>query len=285
LFGTRSVTRSCNLHTAMGFLDVLLPWSSATAEHEGIAASPSGSPICTDEAFGVELQDSAAYARLRRFGDGEASEILRDTSTDVRNLFGEEACEELEATARNGNGFGEEFLSAVLERYRCRLEEAVEVAVVGGQGAGKSSLINALRDLPHDDDNSAPVGVVETTLEATRYSHRHVDVDKGGVVYVDNPGRDSSALAKADVVLIVTCTRFTPFDRELAARCTALRKPFLFVRTKVDLDVMNERQAKPKLWRSGELTEQSVIARIRTEVRDSLRATCLDLVGASGSFS
>ena len=47
----------------------------------------------------------------------------------------------------------------------------LEVGVTGESGAGKSSLINALRGLGAEDPDAALTGVVETTTEPSPYPH------------------------------------------------------------------------------------------------------------------
>mmetsp|Transcript_36952 Transcript_36952/g.81118 ORF Transcript_36952/g.81118 Transcript_36952/m.81118 type:complete len:588 (-) Transcript_36952:164-1927(-) len=168
------------------------------------------------------------------------------------------------------SGICERYLDAVLQRFQACSREAVVVAILGAQGVGKSSLINALRNLPHEHPQAAPVGVTETTVAATSYKHRFEEASCR-VVFLDSPGRDASRLEAADVVLIVTSGRFTTFDRDLVSMCREHRKPFYLVRTKVDLDVFNETLAKPWAWKTGLLSEVVVLDRIRTELCQNIR--------------
>ncbi|KAL6041184.1 hypothetical protein STEG23_022890 [Scotinomys teguina] len=47
----------------------------------------------------------------------------------------------------------------------------INIAVTGESGAGKSSFINALMGVGHEDQGAAKVGVVETTMERNSYKH------------------------------------------------------------------------------------------------------------------
>lgn len=70
-------------------------------------------------------------------------------------------------------------------------KRAIKVAFVGSSKAGKSTLINTLRNLKSKDLGAAPIGNgVEKTLKATRYGGVVCRVDGVKVVYdiYDNPG-------------------------------------------------------------------------------------------------
>lgn len=63
----------------------------------------------------------------------------------------------------------------VVDIIQKSLEEAenahLDVVVIGESGTGKSSFIKALRGLSHEEEGSASVGVVDTTLKKTPYQH------------------------------------------------------------------------------------------------------------------
>lgn len=48
---------------------------------------------------------------------------------------------------------------------------SLHIAVTGESGTGKSSFINAIRELDSDDEGAAKTGVTETTTDPTPYEH------------------------------------------------------------------------------------------------------------------
>ncbi len=60
----------------------------------------------------------------------------------------------------------------------------LNIAVAGGSGVGKSTLINTFRGLSANDIDAAPVGVVETTKKVIEYN----DPKHPEFIYWDLPG-------------------------------------------------------------------------------------------------
>ena len=61
--------------------------------------------------------------------------------------------------------------SAISDALRDIDNAPLNIAVTGEPGTGKSSFINALRGMEHDEEGAAPTGLVETTLERISYKH------------------------------------------------------------------------------------------------------------------
>lgn len=129
------------------------------------------------------------------------------------------------------------------------IEGTINVGVVGNSGVGKSLLINKLRRVRPQADGWAPVGVNETTARPTVYTFpgqprvRLWDVPGAGTqavpssTYVADMG-----LRYFDRVVIVSAGRFTQMEVELKAELEQHNVPFFMVRTKVDIDVWNNRE-------------------------------------------
>jgi len=129
-----------------------------------------------------------------------------------------------------------------LEKY----EGTMNVAITGNSGAGKSLLINRIRRVKPGSYLWAPVGVIETTMAPTMYTFPGRDQFR----LWDLPGADTQnfpretyiskmGLRYFDAVLIVSAGRFTETELELRKELEQHQVPFLMVRTKVDIDVMN----------------------------------------------
>ncbi|XP_038186505.1 interferon-inducible GTPase 1-like [Arvicola amphibius] len=131
----------------------------------------------------------------------------------------------------------------------------LNVAVTGESGSGKSSFINALRGIGHEEEGAAEIGVVETTMERHPYTHPNIP----NVVFWDLPGIGTTNFPPKDYLekmkfneydffIIVSATRFKKNDIDLAKAIQKMKKDFYFVRTKVDSDLKNEKEFKPRTF-------------------------------------
>lgn len=66
--------------------------------------------------------------------------------------------------------------------------EKVHLAICGSSGAGKSSLINAIRGLANHNAGAAPAGIVETTMTIKRYPDARTEFPYSHFVWFDVPG-------------------------------------------------------------------------------------------------
>lgn len=141
-------------------------------------------------------------------------------------------------------------VSDIIESWR---EKKIRIAFIGSSGTGKSSLINALRELTADDEEAAAVGPIETTRQRTIYPHPR----NRNVEFVDLPGQGTEHCPAAtysetykfeifDLFVIVTSLRFTELDLALTKNMETLGKRFLFVRTKIAQDMDNNRASHPR---------------------------------------
>ena len=71
--------------------------------------------------------------------------------------------------------FGEFGLEGIDQYLISRLRKweqcALNIAVTGQSGAGKSSFINAIRGVTHDSGCFAPTGFIECTVDPKEYPH------------------------------------------------------------------------------------------------------------------
>ncbi|XP_060578234.1 interferon-inducible GTPase 5-like [Ruditapes philippinarum] len=129
----------------------------------------------------------------------------------------------------------------------------VNIAIIGNSGVGKSSFINIFRGIRGNCDGAAAVGVNETTEVPTKYVHPgNMNIalwDLPGVgtlkfpnsTYLQDVGFD-----KYDYFLIISSTRFTENDLWLAKEVHKLGKYFFFIRTKMNVDVENDKYDNPQ---------------------------------------
>nr|NP_001013850.1 interferon inducible GTPase 1B [Mus musculus]AAH20118.1 Interferon-inducible GTPase-like [Mus musculus] len=129
----------------------------------------------------------------------------------------------------------------------------LNVAVTGESGSGKSSFINTLRGIGHEEKGAAKTGVMEETMERHPYKHPNMP----NVVFWDLPGIGTTKFPpktylekmkfyEYDFFIIISATRFKKNDIDLAKAISMMKKEFYFVRTKVDSDLNNEEDFKPQ---------------------------------------
>lgn len=143
-------------------------------------------------------------------------------------------------------------MNQIQEAISAAENAVLDVAVIGESGTGKSSFINAIRGLGHEEAESADVGTVETTMYKTPYQHPKYT----NVIFWDLPGTgtpnfhtdtylDRVGFANYDFFIIISSSRFSVNDALLAQKIKDAGKKFYFVRTKVDSDLYSE--ARPKI--------------------------------------
>ena len=117
-------------------------------------------------------------------------------------------------------------------------------------------------------EGAAKVDVTECTQDWKRYE----DPDNANIEYWDLPGMGTEdfpaktyfqdvKLNEYDTFVILTDTRFTKDDLELANKITLHGKKYFFVRLKIDQDVRNaKRSSRPESFNEGD-----VLAKIRSK--------------------
>jgi len=157
----------------------------------------------------------------------------------------------------------------------------LNVAVIGRSGVGKSSFINAIRRLTADDERAAPIGVKETTVDVNRsYPHPNNPLLK----FWDLPGVGTDRFPRQtylsdikvdrfDFFLLITADRFTEDDTWLGREFAKRNKKYFFVRTKVEVDISNNKKAHRKTHK-----EDDVVRDIRESTQERLKQIGCDNV-------
>mmetsp|Transcript_56505 Transcript_56505/g.160203 ORF Transcript_56505/g.160203 Transcript_56505/m.160203 type:complete len:454 (-) Transcript_56505:137-1498(-) len=154
-------------------------------------------------------------------------------------------------------------------KWLTHLEGTINIGVVGNSGVGKSLFINKLRKVRPQAHGWAPVGVNETTREPTMYPFP----GQPEVRIWDLPGAGTEAVPSAtyvqdmglryfDKVLILTAGRFTSMDVELRNELEQHKVPYYMVRTKVDIDVWNNKE-------DNGADQKTTIAQIREDLKSN----------------
>uniref|UniRef100_A0A674I866 IRG-type G domain-containing protein n=1 Tax=Terrapene triunguis TaxID=2587831 RepID=A0A674I866_9SAUR len=159
----------------------------------------------------------------------------------------------------------------VVQRSDERLKKTeLNIAITVESGAGKSSFLNALRGLGDEDEGSAETGVVETTKEPERYQHSKYP----SVIFWDLPGigtpdfkpdtyLEQVTFSRYDFFIILASERFRANHAKLAQEIRKMGKKFYFVRSKVDLDLYNEKYRKS-------FNEERTLEKIRNDCVNNL---------------
>jgi len=156
----------------------------------------------------------------------------------------------------------------------------LNVAVVGNSGVGKSSFINAIRRLTTDDEGAAAVGVKETTFAIQNNSHQNNPLlkfwDLPGVGVHHFPRKSYMSdidVDRFDFTVLITADRFTENDAWLSSELRRRKKKCFIVRTKIGVDIRNNRKAHPRSH-----NEEDVVRAIRESTEQNLRECgCADV--------
>ncbi|XP_008300390.1 interferon-inducible GTPase 5-like isoform X2 [Stegastes partitus] len=139
--------------------------------------------------------------------------------------------------------------AAKIQKYSEKQNNPLSIAITGESGSGKSTFVNAIRGIDHDDDGAAPTGCVETTMEVTAYPHPNFPK----VTFWDLPGIGTTnfpahqylkkvKFEKFDFFIIISADRFRENDVKLAQKIQKMKKKFYFVRSKIDHNIQDEKK-------------------------------------------
>ncbi|KAM4875256.1 LOW QUALITY PROTEIN: interferon-inducible GTPase 1-like [Thomomys bottae] len=161
----------------------------------------------------------------------------------------------------------------------------MDIAVTGESGAGKSSFINALRGVGYEEEDSAPTGVQETTMQRKAYQHPRFPT----VTLWDLPGTgthnfqpnylEKVQFKEYDFFIIVSTTRFEKNDLDLA-KANSNEENFYFVRSKVDSDLMNEQRSKPRSFEQEKVLQQIRNYCVNTFQQNGVKAPQIFLISS-----
>uniref|UniRef100_A0ACB8FRY4 Uncharacterized protein n=2 Tax=Sphaerodactylus townsendi TaxID=933632 RepID=A0ACB8FRY4_9SAUR len=145
----------------------------------------------------------------------------------------------------------EEVLANAEKDLKALMNTRLDIAITGASGTGKSSLVNAFRNITESEEGAAETGVKQTTMIPEEYPHPHFP----GITLWDLPGIGTPGFqpkeylqkinfSRYDFFIIVASERFTMNDAMLASEIQKTKKSFYFVRTKVD-QAMDAERRKP----------------------------------------
>ncbi|XP_073913181.1 immunity-related GTPase family M protein 1-like [Castor canadensis] len=158
------------------------------------------------------------------------------------SILPEEARKNIDKSLRKGKLI--EVVSVIRKTMEIASRTKVNIAVMGDSGNGISSFINALRDIGHEEENSAPTGVVRTTETQACYTSSLFP----DVVLWDIPGMGATAqsidnyldglkFTQYDLFIIIASEQCSMNHVKLAKILEGMRKKFYVVWTKLDRDI------------------------------------------------
>mmetsp|Transcript_7355 Transcript_7355/g.16069 ORF Transcript_7355/g.16069 Transcript_7355/m.16069 type:complete len:460 (-) Transcript_7355:36-1415(-) len=243
------------------------------AVKEGLAKRgdrPEHAPAPVTESDLLRLQDLAeTITKMRGDMDAEREKIGGAREDLVRREADLKAREEALEAEREQHRLRQEAVKNYPQpSWLLQVEGTINIGVTGNAGVGKSLLINKLRRIRPGAIGWAPVGVKETTMTPTMYEFpgetraRLWDLPGAGTPsfprenYIQKMG-----LRYFDKVIIVAAGRFTETELELTKELEEYKIPFFMVRTKVDIDIINNKE-------DNDLAEEATLEQIRRDLQE-----------------
>ena len=195
-------------------------------------------------------------------------------SNDFEKITKEDCVELEKAYDRQGMNGLKEYVDRNLNSWK---DTPVNIAVTGQSGSGKSSFINAVRNIDDDEHpDFAAVGITETTFEPKPYAFPN----NKNIMLWDLPGAGTESFkaddysnqmdfGKYDSFVILSESRFTEIDKLIADEISKIRKKFYFVRTKMDDVMRNERRVRKKKFDA-------------TQIKMEIKKDCKGKLGGKG---
>nr|XP_033775697.1 interferon-inducible GTPase 5-like [Geotrypetes seraphini] len=162
--------------------------------------------------------------------------------------------------------------SKIMKTWESVESAQLNIAITGAVRSGKSTFVNAIRDLGDKEEGSAVTGVKETTVTPTPHFHPK----NPNITFWDLPrigSRNFQAqeyleqvnFEQYDFFIIIASGRFKSSHAELARAIQKKGKKFYFVRTKVDADLrLSKRYCKCTF------NERKILNRIKKKCIKSL---------------
>lgn len=163
--------------------------------------------------------------------------------------------------------FDEGGLEAVAQSLQSDMEKVgtmtLNIAITGESGTGKSSFVNALRGVPDDSAEAAPIGSEETTMEPRRFEYPgHKNVNIWDLPGTGTPNFQAAAYLERvqfqnyDFFIILSATRFKDNDLFLAEEIRKGKKKFYFVRSKIDQELDAAQRLRKSRYQESESLHQ-----------------------------
>lgn len=142
-------------------------------------------------------------------------------------------------------------------------EKNFHFAIVGRAGSGKSSLINAFRNLKNKSHGAAPTGTKETTLYIKRYEDPGDQPPRKWMVWFDIPGAGTQRIPHHDyfikqglyifdLIILAIGDRFEEIDARILEDCARFKVPVFIVRSKADMHILNSMEEEEEYDSSSE---------------------------------
>ncbi|KAG8143457.1 hypothetical protein E2320_000688 [Naja naja] len=142
----------------------------------------------------------------------------------------------------------------------------VSIIFVGKSDVGKSALLNAVREMTEDDVGSAPVGAVVKSEKPIMYPDPIYNNLLLWERSMEGKGHADQWMREADLIVLVTDTRFEDSHGRLVLEARQAGKKVYFARTKVDLELHTLKRLMGQRYD-------------RSKVLQALREACTESLG------
>uniref|UniRef100_H3B9J2 IRG-type G domain-containing protein n=1 Tax=Latimeria chalumnae TaxID=7897 RepID=H3B9J2_LATCH len=206
-------------------------------------------------------------SRVSRFLSYSITNRIMEPTKDCE-MLSEKEIQDMKAAFEFG---GWESVASKIQENLDSIENAkLHIAITGESGSGKSTFVNAIRGVDDEDGEAAETGVVETTMEPTKYPHpKYPNVNLWDLPGIGTPNFKPDEylqqvnFSQYDFFIIIASERF---HITLACEIQKMGKKFYFARSKVDVDI----DASSKR-RKSTFNEEKILEKIRQNCIECLQ--------------
>nr|XP_005995735.1 PREDICTED: interferon-inducible GTPase 5-like [Latimeria chalumnae] len=187
--------------------------------------------------------------------------VIKRKKRSTFQLISEEEVEDMKVAFEFGGW--ESVVSKIQENLDSIENVKLDIAITGESGSGKSTFVNAIRDLEDEDEGAAETGSIETTMTPTKYpypNNRNINLwdlpGIGTLKFKADEYLQQVNFSQYDFFIIIASERFKENHAKLACEIQKMGKRFYFVRSKIDSEIAALKKRKKSTFSEVVMLEE-----------------------------